>query len=81
LAAIVALEAGFEAGESRIEPLPAYLAVERVLAQSSLPQATTAEAVRDTCALVDGCRTWRLIVGRPEDASRLLRDPAILDNG
>ena len=81
VAAIVALDAGFEAGESRIEPLPAYLAVERVLAQSSLPPDSTAEAVRDTCALVDGCRTWRLIVGRPEDASRVLRNVEILDNG
>ena len=72
-AAIVALDPGFE-GESRIEPLPVYLAVDRVLAQSSLPPERTAEAIRDICALVDACRTWRLLVGTPEDASRKLRE-------
>ena len=72
-AAIVVLDPAF--GEpSRLEPFPAYLTVERVLAQSSVPPQRTAEAIREVCALADECRTWRLLVGNPGEASRHLRE-------
>ena len=69
---LVVLEPAF-GGPSRIEELPRYRTVQRVLDQAGVPEHRTSEAIREVCRAVDACRTLLLRVGTPGGAGDAVR--------
>lgn len=59
---------------SRVEHLPRFRAVERILSQASLPEHRKGAAIREVCEAVERCRTFLLRMGPLDAAAAAVRN-------
>ena len=70
---VVVIEPAFP-HESRIDELPRYRAVERILSQAALPEHRKGEAIHEVCEVVESCQTLVLRLGPLDAAAAALRN-------